>query len=229
MTVARTSSVPALQPGDHLTREEFERRYDATPNLRKAELLEGVVYMPPPVSQEGHSGPHFDLIGWLGQYRIATPGIKGGDNGTLRLDLDNEPQPDAFLYILPSHGGQVRLSLDGYVEGAPELVAEIAASSASYDLHVKKKVYRRNGVREYLVWRVFDEVVDWFGLREGEYVSLLPGADGIFRSEILPGLWLDAGALLRGDVAAVAQIQQRALAGAEHERFLAQLQAAAHT
>src|SRR5947209_14328995 len=99
--------VPPLEPGDHLTRAEFERRYDATPNLKKAELLEGVVYMPPPpVSQENHSRPHFDLIGWLSIYRFATPGIEGGDNGSLRLDLDSEPQPDAFLYIVPAKGGQ---------------------------------------------------------------------------------------------------------------------------
>src|SRR4051812_20108352 len=101
-------AIPPLQPGDRLTRAEFERRYDATPNLKKAELIEGVVYMPPPVS-DGHSSPHFDLIGWLSIYRAATPGTAGGDNGSLRLDLDNMPQPDAFLRILESHGGQSRI------------------------------------------------------------------------------------------------------------------------
>ena len=227
MAAARIIPVPPLQAGDHLTRDEFERRYDATPNLKKAELLEGVVYMPPPVSQEGHSGPQFDIIGWLSQYRVATPGIRGGDNGTLRLDLDNEPQPDAFLYILPSHGGQVRLSQDGYVEGAPELVAEVAASSASYDLHVKKKVYRRNGVREYLVWRVLDEVIDWLALKDREYVPLAPAAAGVIRSEYLPGLWLDVKALLHGDVGRVAEVQRQGLATLEHREFVSRLRAAA--
>jgi Uma2 family endonuclease len=146
----RPSVVPALQPGDHLTRAEFERRFDATPGLKKAELIEGIVYMPPPVSDE-HSSPHSDLVTFMGIYRIATPGVLGGDNGSLRLDLDNMPQPDAFLRIDPACGGQTRLSEDGYVEGAPELVGEIAVSSASYDLHTKLNVYRRNGVKEYLV------------------------------------------------------------------------------
>src|SRR5213080_3480903 len=85
------SVIPRLQPGDHLSRAEFERRYDATPNLKKAELIEGVVYMPPPVSHDNHSEPHFDLITWLGTYRVATPGVRGGDNGSIRLDLDNMP------------------------------------------------------------------------------------------------------------------------------------------
>src|SRR4051812_13988373 len=150
---AKVPRVPPLQNGDRLTRAEFERRYDATPGLKKAELIEGVVYMPPPVSHTDHSAPHFDLITWLGQYRVATPGFSGGDNGSLRLDLDNMPQPDAYLLILPSHGGQARIDEDGYVVGAPELVAEVAASSASYDLDVKLNAYRRNGVREYIVWR----------------------------------------------------------------------------
>src|SRR5205807_2572473 len=132
----KPSLIPPLQPGDRLTRTEFERRFDATPHLKKAELIEGVVYMPPPVS-DGHSSPHFDLITWLGTYRVATPGTAGGDNGSLRLDLDNMPQPDAFLRVLEEFGGQSRIDADGYVEGAPELIAEVAATSASYDLHAK--------------------------------------------------------------------------------------------
>lgn len=215
--------IPPLEPGDHLSRAEFERRYEAMPHLKKAELIEGVVYMPPPVSQENHSGPHFDLIGWLSVYRAGTPGIHGGDNGTIRLDLDSEPQPDAFLYILPSHGGQARISADDYIEGAPEFVAEIAASSASYDLHVKKRAYRRNNVREYLVWRVFDRSIDWFVLRGGEYVPLLPASDGLHWSEALPGLCLDAPALLRRDLLPVMQRQQQALNDPRHAAFIARL------
>src|SRR5688572_23516393 len=122
----RPHRTPPLQNGDRLTRAEFERRYDATPNLKKAELIEGVGYMPPPVSHSAHSNPHFNVIGWLGQYAAATPGIVGGDNGSLRLDLDNMPQPDAYLMILPARGGQARIDADGYVEGAPELIAEVA-------------------------------------------------------------------------------------------------------
>jgi hypothetical protein len=98
--------VPELRAGDRLTRPEFERRYAAMPHVKKAELIEGVVYMPPPVSHEEHGRPHFHVIAWLGLYESATPGVEGSDNATVRLDLDNEPQPDGFLRIRPEFGGQ---------------------------------------------------------------------------------------------------------------------------
>ena len=119
------------------------------------------------------------------------------------MDLDNEPQPDVCLFIDPARGGQARISQDDYLEGAPELVAEVASSSASYDLHVKLHVYRRSGVREYLVWRVLDRQIDWFVLREGAYEALAAGSDGILKSTVFPGLWLDPSALLSGDLARV--------------------------
>src|ERR1043165_1943256 len=111
-SAVKPSLVPPLQPGDHLTRSEFERRYDATPGLKKAELIEGIVYMPPPVSYSEHSVPHSHLIWWLVSYRMQTPGVHSGDNGSLRLDLDNMPQPDAFLMINHSRGGQARVDND---------------------------------------------------------------------------------------------------------------------
>jgi Uma2 family endonuclease len=210
--------IPPLCSGDHLTRDEFERRYQAMPDVKKAELIEGVVYMPSPVSAIDHGEPHFDLNGWLFVYRAHTPQVRGGDNSTLRLDLDNEPQPDGYLRLLPECGGQARL-VNGYVTGAPELIVEIAASSASYDLHEKLNAYRRNGVREYVVWRVWDEVVDWFVLRGGRFEPLAL-ADGIYRSEVLPGLWLEPAAVLRGDPARVLQVLEQGLASPEHVALL---------
>jgi hypothetical protein len=215
-----------LQNGDHLTQAEFERRYEAMPNVTKAELIEGVVYMPSPVSDENHGAPHFDLITWMGVYRSATPGVRGGDNSTLRLDVDNEPQPDAHLIILPSHGGQVRRE-GGYIVGAPELVAEVAASRASIDLHAKLNAYRRNGVREYIVWRVYDRAIDWFILHEGRYDRLAPNNLGVYQSQVLPGLWLDPAPLIAGDMLAVLQMLQQGLATPEHAAFVARLQQAA--
>ena len=215
--------IPPLEPGDRLTREEFERRYDAMPNLKKAELIEGVVYMPSPVRLRRHGRPHFRLIAWLGAYEAATPGVEGGDNATARLDLDNEPQPDVMLLIDPDRGGQARISDDDYVELAPELVAEVAASSAGYDLNTKLNVYRRNGVREYLVWRVLDRQFDWFVLRGSAFEPLPAGEGGIHRSEVFPGLWLDAAALLAGDMPRVLAAVQRGIASAEHEAFVRQL------
>jgi Uma2 family endonuclease len=214
--------LPPLRTGDRLTRAEFERRYLAMPGLKKAELIEGVVYMPSPVSDD-HAAPHFDLIGWLGLYRMATEGVAGGDNGTLRLDLDNEPQPDAFLRILPEYGGQCRVDQDRYVTGAPDLVAEVAASSVSLDLHLKLHVYRRNAVREYLVWRVEDRSLDWFGWREGRFDPLPPDDRGVIRSEVLPGLWLAAPALVAGDLVTVAAVARQGLESAAHAEFVRRL------
>lgn len=212
--------VPQLRAGDRLSRDEFERRYEAMPEVKKAELIEGVVYMPSPVSNDSHGAPHAKLIGWLVAYEAYTPGVEAADNSTLRLDWDNEPQPDAFLRILPQHGGQTR-DEDGYVAGGPELAGEIAASSASYDLHDKKEAYRRNGVREYVVWRVEDKAIDWFTLRGGYYEQLEPHEDGIFRSEIFPGLWLDGAALLARNMKQVLEVLHQGLQSAEHAESLA--------
>jgi Uma2 family endonuclease len=216
--------LPPLENGDRLTRDEFERRYEAMPHLKKAELIEGVVYVPSPVGYRHHGAPHALLIGWLIQYAAGTPGVEVSDNSTVRLDLDNEPQPDALLLIAPARGGQVRVSPDDYIEGAPELVVEVASSSVSYDLHAKLHVYRRNGVREYVVWRVLEQAIDWFVLRAGQYERLPVDANGLLRSEVFPGLWLDAAALVRGELATVLAIVQQGLGSPEHAAFVARLQ-----
>lgn len=224
MASATAASAPApLEPGDHLTRDEFERRYAAMPGTRKAELIEGIVYMPSPVSHDDHGNPHFRMATWLGVYASRTPGVQGSDNATVRLDLDNEPQPDLFLRILPDRGGQSRDEA-GYVAGAPELIVEVAASRASYDLHPKLNAYRRNGVREYVVWRVRDRALDWFVLREGRY-DPLECEDGVCRSVAFPGLWLHPAALLGGDDARVLDVVLQGTASPEHGAFVARLSA----
>ena len=215
-------AVPRLESGDRLTRDEFERRYHAMPSGVRAELIEGVVYVASPVSG-GHRRPHFNLGIWLGVYMTFTPGTEGGTEGTVRLDLDNEPQPDLLLRVLPDHGGRSTNSEDDYLEGAPELVVEVAASSVSYDLHDKLRAYRRNGVLEYIVHRVKDGAIDWFILRGGQYERLAPSADGLHRSETFPGLWLDAGAFLRGDHATVFRVAQEGANSPEHAAFVARL------
>ena len=216
--------IPPLEQGDHLTRDEFERRYEAMPHLHKAELIEGVVYMPSPVRFNQHGGQQAELIWWMGAYRVETPGFRVGDNTTVRLDLENEPQPDALAIIEPSHGGQVVISADGYIEGAPEMAAEISASTTSFDLHTKLVVYRRNGVKEYIVWRVYDEAIDWFVLKAGQYNRLALSPAGFYQSEVFPGLWLDPAAMCRGDLTTVLQVLQQGLASPEHAAFVKQLQ-----
>jgi Uma2 family endonuclease len=224
--IALLGSIPPLQTGDHLTRDEFERRYRAMPRNTKAELLEGIVYiMTPSVSADGHGVPHFEFITWLGAYRWSTPGTQGGDNTSVRLDSKNEPQPDVYLRILPSHGGQSRTSEDKFIEGAPELVTEIAASSVSYDLHEKLEVYRRNGVQEYIVWRTWERAIDWFKLVDGKFVRQVPGDDGILKSTVFPGLWLAVNAMLAGDQAKVEAALRQGLASPEHLQFVQKLQA----
>lgn len=215
--------IPTLENGDRLTRMEFERRYEAMPDIKKAELIEGVVYMASAVRAKKHGRPHARIMLWLGTYCTATPGVDFLDNTKVRLDADNEPQPDALLRI--EVGGQSVISNDDYVEGAPELIVEIAASTASYDLHDKLKVYRRNGVQEYLVWRVYNKEFDWFKLSEGEYISLEPNADGVVCSQVFPGLWLALSALLEGNLAEVLAVLQKGLETSEHKEFVERLSA----
>jgi len=148
--------------------------------------------------------------------------VRVGDNATVRLGQDNEPQPDALLLIDPDRGGQVTL-VDGYITGGPELAAEVAASSVSIDRNAKLRAYQRNGICEYLLWRVEDQAIDWFALRAGKYQPLPVGPDGILRSEVFPGLWLDAPALLAGDGVRVLGVLQQGLASPEHAAFVARL------
>ena len=221
--IAAAPPIPPLHNGDRLTREEFHRRYEAMPRSTMAELIEGVVYMPSPVRYEKHGKQHFDLIGWLGQYVAYTPGVEGGDNGTLKLDMKNEPQPDAFVIVVPAYGGQVRIDEDGYVVGGPEFVGEVSASSVCYDLHDKLEAYRRNRVQEYVVWRVEDRAIDWFVLRGEDFDQLLPSADGFLKSVVFPGLWLDPQALMNGDLRRVFAVVQLGLQTAEHAAFVERL------
>ena len=219
--------IPPLQNGDRLTRDEFERRYAKMGEDEKAELIEGVVYMAAALSAGSHGIPHADAMAWLGVYRAATPGILVADNSTVRLDLDNEPQPDGCAFIDPARGGQVKMSPEEYIEGSPELVVEVAASSVSIDLNQKLNAYRRNGVREYVVLRTYDGELDWFVLTEGQFVRSQPDRQGVYRSAVFPGLWLKADALITGDIATVLTTLQLGLASAEHESFVKQLSGAA--
>lgn len=213
---------PPLENGDRLTREEFERRYDAMPYLKKAELIEGRVYMPAAI-RRSHAKAHADIITWLGVYASSTPGVELDDNGTVRLDEENEPQPDAFLRIEPEPLGTSRVSADDYIEGPPELAVEVSGSSASYDLHEKLKAYQRNGIQEYVVWQIYEQCLDWFQLIAGEYEPLLPDDDGIIRSQVFPGLYLDMDSLLAGDMAQVLNVLQQGLQTKEHAAFVQRL------
>ena len=212
-----------LENGAHLSAAEFLRRYEAMPEVKKAELINGIVYMGSPVRYHQHARPDSLLQVWLGTYAIATPGVESGTNSTARLGPDDVPQPDGLLRILPAAGGQSVIDAKGYLQGAPDLVAEVAASSASIDAREKLASYRRAGAREYLLWRTEDEVVNWWVLEEDEYRPLEPGRDGILRSRIFPGLWLHAAAMIAQDGAKVMRKLQEGLRSREHRLLVAEL------
>jgi Uma2 family endonuclease len=197
---AAWETVPFLENGDVLHAREFLRRFERMPDVKKAELIEGIVYMGSPVSVK-HAEADSLIQGWLLAYAAKNKQVRVAANVTVQLDPENTVQPDALLRLLPEHGGECRPGDKGYLRGAPELIVEIAASSASVDLHDKRRAYERNGVKEYLVWRVLEGQLDWFRLEGDEYVKLAPDADGMMRSNVFPILNLNVPALLAGDAA----------------------------
>lgn len=219
----QTKFLPPLEHGDRLNRLEFERRSQEMTKLKKAELIDGVVYMAAALRYQGHGLPHSHIMTWLGVYSANTPGIELADNVTVRLDLDNAPQPDILLRIKSELGGQSRISEDDYIEGAPELIVEIAGSSASYDLHDKLNVYRRHGVKEYIVWQVYDKKIDWFYLEQGKYINLQSDSIGLIESKIFPGLVLSTNAILEVDLAAVLTTLDQNIHTTKHQDFIKKL------
>jgi Uma2 family endonuclease len=217
-----TLEIPPLENGDRLTVPEFLRRYNTMPHIKKAELIEGVVHMPSPVSRR-HGSPDGMLLTWLGHYMAYTPGTEMLPNVTVILDpIENCPQPDSCLRIVPECGGQSRNSPEHYVEGAPEWVGEVSATTASYDLHDKLRAYQRSGVKEYVVWCVGDRSIEWFLLR-GDRFQKLQHRRGVFKSKVFPGLWLDGIAMLQGDMIKVLKVLHKGLKSDAHRRFVARL------
>lgn len=213
------NAIPLLENGDRLTRAEFERRYEAMPQKMKAELVEGVVYMASPVRITHHAKPHGRIMGWLFNYCAVTKGVDFADNSTVRLDQDNEPQPDAVLFVTEDFGGNSYISLDDYLEGSPELVVEISSSTASYDTGEKKKIYRRNNVQEYIIWRVNDNEIDWFARENGEYVLLPQDENKIIESRFFGGLRLNVAAMLADDLPQVLADLQNGLESPQYQEF----------
>jgi Uma2 family endonuclease len=210
-----------LQQGDRLDQKTFHARYLMTPETFRAELIGGVVYLPPPVKRP-HGRVHSRIGSWLWEYEAATPGTEAFSNTTNVLGPESEPQPDLCLLIAPEKGGQTR-DEDEYIVGPPELVIEVAASSASIDLHQKKADYEQAGVCEYVVANLGAQHVSWFVRRDGVFVEQEPTSEGRLCSQVFPGLWLDPAALLRGDQDRVVEVLQVGLATAEHAAFVTQL------
>ena len=188
-----------LESGEFMHSREFLRRYERMPQVKKAELIEGVVYMGSPVSIH-HGKPDALIRAWLVTYASRQPETEVCANTTVILDAENTVQPDALLRRLPEHGGLTRVNDDGYLTGPPELVVEVAASSASIDLRDKRRAYCRNGVCEYLVWLVAEARMEWFCLEDDEYRPQLPDAEGVLHSRAFPGLRLPVAPPLAGEL-----------------------------
>ena len=216
--------LPPLEQGDRLDQKTFHARYEAMGPGVRAELIGGVVIMPSP-AKPTHGRSHSKLNGWLFSYESATPGVAGMSDCTAILGEESEPQPDSFLIVLPENGGQTRVDEDGYLSGAPELIAEASSSTESYDLHGKKDDYEKAGVCEYIVVALRQQRVFWFVRKRGKFKDLAPGPDGILQSEKFPGLWLDPAALLALDSRRMLEVLQQGLNTPEHAAFVKKLAA----
>jgi Uma2 family endonuclease len=219
----RPRIVPPLENGDHLDQPTFHARYQAMPENCRAELIGGIVYMASP-----QKAPHSDgqrlLTRWLDEYVEATPGTNALVNNTQILGPDSEPEPDGCLFILPEYGGQVFLDEHDYLNGPPDLIVEVSSATESIDLNRKKLDYEKAGVREYVVLALRMQRVFWFVRQRGRYREVPLPADGIFRSRVFPGLWLDAEAILANDRRRVLAALRRGLATSEHAAFVAKLE-----
>lgn len=221
--ISLADSKPPLESGDRLTRVEFERRYEARPDIKKAELIEGVVYVASPVRVQTHGEPHSHILTWLGVYCARTPGVRLADNTTVRMDPDNEVQPDVCVWVDRKQNSRAKVSEDDYLEGAPEFVAEVAATSASYDLHDKLHIYRRNGVQEYLVLLVYEQRAVWYAWEEAEYHPLQPNEQGILCSRVFPGLHFQPSLFWSGDLSGLLTVLHQGLQTPEHSAFVNRL------
>lgn len=224
--LAMTRAPIDLQNGDKMTREEFHRAYEQAPRNFRAELIGGVVYVPSPLRRR-HSTHHSRLGMVFSLYELGTPGTEAGDNATVILGEESEPQPDLYLRILPEFGGQSTTNSKDYVQGPPELLAEVANSSRSIDLHAKRADYARNGVREYVVASLTDRRFFWFDLAGSRELEIPP--DGVLRVRSFPGLWIDSQAFFDANGKRLVNTLQLGIDSPEHNDFVARLTAAKKT
>ena len=208
--------------GERMDVEEFLHRWDELPELKNVELIDGVVHVSSPVSRD-HGNFDALIIWWLAHYAQATTGCSAGKNSTW-LMLDSAPQPDSYLRILPSHGGQSG-DEKRFCTGAPELAVEICLTSTEVDFGPKRDLYLKAGVREYITIELMWKRIVWRVAEEGMYLQELP-TDGIIRSETFPGLWLDVAALWAGDGARMLTALNAGLATEAHQQFVERLAAA---
>jgi Uma2 family endonuclease len=197
-------------PGDRMDRDEFLSRWERMPDVKFAELIDGTVYMPSPVTRD-HTRLDGQMMVLLSHYVARTQICELMPNGTWHM-LESAPQPDIALALLPEHGGR-NTTVDGYAHGVPELVVEVTHSSRAYDLGPKLALYQRAGVPEYLAVLIEEQRVEWRVLDDGgSYGILKSDAQGIYCSKVFPGLWLNEPAYWARDVAAMLKTLDEGLA-----------------
>lgn len=214
------TQVEPLRAGDWLTREEFIQRWNDIPDLKRAELIGGIVYMPSPLSA-GHGRSDARVQLWLGYYAAHTPGCEAGANATWYMLMD-APQPDGHLRIIQEYGGS-SWEEEIFFHGAPELIVETSLSSSSYDLHQKKELYQAAGVEEYIVILLNGPAVRWHRLVGHRYQEFQITPEGIIKSVVFPGLWLKVDALLTGNSTKLLETLELGLASTEHAEFVDEL------
>jgi Uma2 family endonuclease len=217
----RTATLPPLVIGEHLDQPTFHERYEAMPSNTRAELIGGIVYMPPMLGSE-HSDDHVSVVGLLFLYQRAAPGVRANIESSTVLNDRNEVQPDCSLRILADYGGQTT-TIPKWIEGAPELVVEISRSSRSIDLGPKLQEYQEAGVKEYVVFALDPDEVIWHERRGDKLVAIPPRDDGLYHSKAFPGLWLDPKAMIRRDLDALIVALDCGLASPEHAAFVEEL------
>ena len=214
--------VPPFENGDRMDQPTFHALYETTPPGFKAELVGGVVYMASPVSVN-HGRPHRVLTSWIDAYAQHTEGTEWFSDLTIILADSNEPQPDLTLILLPEFGGFTQENDRGFLVGPPELVIEVAVSTAAIDLNAKRHDYYLYGVQEYLVVEVKTQTVHWFKRGKSAFQVLKPAADGSIRSKQFPGLWLNPDAVFERSPKALLETLHLGIASPEHAKFIAKL------
>jgi Uma2 family endonuclease len=210
----RSQAEPLLfSAGDHLSREEFLAAWEEMPDLKFAELIDGVVYMPSPLSQQ-HGVYDQVLQFWVGFYATKCEFVEALTQATTLMSPNSAPQPDLSLRIPPEFGGEGG-EQGGLVTGAPELVVEVAKSSRAYDLGAKLRLYERSGVKEYVAALVREQRLEWRVLLQGRYEPLSADSNGVYKSEVFPGLWLSEGAFWKRDRSSVLAVLEQGLQSPE--------------
>jgi len=220
--LSRTASAAqTLHNGDRLPQAEFHRRYLQYPEDVCIELLGGIVYMASPTCLQ-HGCYQAELSALFVLYKAGTPGVEATGDATVILNEANETQPDVLLRVLPEYGGRSHTTEQDFVEGSPELIAEIAYSRVAIDLHVKVNQYQQAGVLEYIVVSLEEAELRWFDLQANAIIN--PTGDGILRSHAFPGLWLDPGALIDRNTSRSVKVLGHALKSEEHAEFVRRLE-----